>query len=242
MQIGIAGITGRMGRMLAEAVPAAGADLVGGVGHAGDLAGLAKRCDAIIDFTHESTVARHAEILAGTRTPWVLGTTGLTQEDEALIGDAAAAIPIFVAANFSPGINLIAALAERLAAALPATSHDVEILEMHHRQKVDAPSGTARTLGRAVAAGRGGKFEDLVELGRAGHTGARKPGSIGIASMRGGQIVGSHSVLFTGSAEQVVVTHHAFDRRIFANGAVRAAFWLEGKAPGRYGMREMLGV
>jgi 4-hydroxy-tetrahydrodipicolinate reductase len=172
----------------------------------------------------------------------VLGTTGLGPEDEAAIAQAATKIPVIAAPNFSPGVNLMLALAERLGAALPASSYDAEILEMHHRQKVDAPSGTALGIGRAVAAGRNVALEDVKVSGRDGQTGARKPGEIGFAALRGGQIVGSHTVLFTAANEQISLTHHAFDRRIFAAGAVRAALWLQGRPAGRYGMKDVLAI
>lgn len=241
-RIGIAGITGRMGRLLAEAVPASGAVLAGGIGRDGDLAALAVESDVIIDFTTAATTACHARSLAGAATPWVLGTTGLTLDDEAEVNVASARIPVFAAANFAPGVNLVLAIAERLGAALPAESHDAEILEMHHRQKIDAPSGTAIALGRAIAQGRGVDLDSVIESGRHGATGARKPGAIGFAALRGGQIVGSHSAIFTAATEQITITHHALDRRIFADGAVRAALWLAGKPPGRYGMRDLLGL
>ena len=231
-----------MGRLLAEAVPEAGASLAGGIGRDGDLAALVARSDVIIDFTRAETVGRHAALLSGTGTAWVLGTTGLASGDEAAVDEAAARIPVFAAANFSPGVNLVLALAERLGAALPAATHDAEILEMHHRQKIDAPSGTALALGRAVAAGRGVALEDVMVSGRHGETGARPIGEIGFAALRGGQIPGSHTVLFTAGAEQIALTHHAFDRRIFADGAVRAALWLAGRAAGRYTMRDMLEI
>lgn len=245
-RIGIAGITGRMGRLLAGAVPASGAVLSGGIGRDGDLASLAGESDVVIDFTVAGAVARHAGILADAGTPWVLGTTGLSVDDEAAVNAAGALVPVFSAANFAPGVNLVLALAERLGAALSADSHDAEILEMHHRQKIDAPSGTALALGRAIARGRGVDLGDVMESGRHGATGARKPGTIGFAALRGGQIVGSHSAIFTAATEQIVLTHHALDRRIFADGAVRAALWLvdrpHGRAPGRYGMRDLLGL
>lgn len=252
LKIGIAGISGRMGQMLTEEVAAAGATLVGGVCRPGEdakgatlfanIAALATACDLVIDFTHASTVVSHAGALAHAGTSWVLGTTGLSADDEAAIADAGTKIPVIAAPNFSPGVNLMFALAERMAAALPAHAYDAEILEMHHRQKVDAPSGTALGLGRAVAAGRGVNLKDVTVSGRDGHTGPRKDGEIGFATLRGGQIVGSHSLLFTAGSEQITLTHHAFDRRAFATGAVRAALWLHGKKPGLYTMKDVLGM
>jgi 4-hydroxy-tetrahydrodipicolinate reductase len=207
-----------------------------------NIAELAGASDLVIDFTHASAAVAHARALAGANIAWVLGTTGLSPEDEAAINDAALSIPVLAAPNFSPGVNLMFALAERMAAALPARAYDAEILEMHHRQKVDAPSGTALALGQAVAAGRGVALNDVIVSGRHGHTGARKDGEIGFATLRGGQIAGSHTVLFTAANEQISLTHHAFDRRNFATGAVRGALWLAGKKAGRYAMKDVLGI
>jgi 4-hydroxy-tetrahydrodipicolinate reductase len=252
LKIGIAGISGRMGRLLAEDVVAAGAQLAGGISRSGnaaagvilypDIAALAAASDLVIDFTHAGTVIAHAATIAAAGKPWVLGTTGFEAEAEAAIAAAAAKIPVIAAPNFSPGVNLLLLLAEKLAAALPAASHDAEILEMHHRQKVDAPSGTALGIGRAIAAGRGVALADVMVSGRDGHTGARKDGEIGFAALRGGQIIGSHSAIFTAGTEQISLTHHAFDRRIFSQGAIRAALWLAGKPPGLYTMRDVLGL
>jgi 4-hydroxy-tetrahydrodipicolinate reductase len=148
---------------------------------------------------------------------------------------------VIASPNFCTGVNLLLLLAERLGAALPAVEFDAEIVEMHHRQKVDAPSGTALGLGRAVAAGRGVALEEVMVSGRHGHTGLRADGQIGFASLRGGQIVGSHTLSFTSGAEQISLTHDAFDRRVFASGAVKAALWLAGREPGLYSMKDVLG-
>jgi 4-hydroxy-tetrahydrodipicolinate reductase len=149
---------------------------------------------------------------------------------------------VVYAANFSAGVNLVLALAERIAAALPAESYDAEIVEMHHRQKVDAPSGTAIGMGRAVAKGRGVNLQDVIESGRDGHTSARKTGAIGFAALRGGQVVGEHSLIFAAASEHIVLTHRAFDRRTFATGAVRAALWAVSQPPGLYSMMDVLGM
>jgi 4-hydroxy-tetrahydrodipicolinate reductase len=244
-RIGIAGIAGRMGRLLAQEVAAA-ATLTGGTSRSGtapdgeawfpDLATLAAASDIVIDFTHASTVAEHAAALASAGTAWVLGTTGYSQADSLAIAAAARLVPVVAAPNFCTGVNLLLLLAERLGAALPAAPYDAEILEMHHRQKLDSPSGTALALGRAVASGRGVALEDVTR------DGPRRDGDIGFASLRGGQVVGSHSVLFTSGEEQIALTHHAFDRRVFATGAVRAALWLRGKPPGLYSMKDVLGL
>jgi 4-hydroxy-tetrahydrodipicolinate reductase len=173
---------------------------------------------------------------------WLIGTTGLNAEQEAAVAHAAKTIPVMYAPNYSPGVVLTMVLAERMAAALPAETYDAEIVEMHHRQKVDAPSGTAVGIGRAVAAGRGVKLEDVTESGRDGHTGARKTGAIGFAALRGGQIVGEHSLIFTAAGEQITLSHRAMDRRAFATGAIRAALWVAHKPPGLYDMRDVLGM
>lgn len=248
--IGIAGIAGRMGQVLAEDVRAAGAELVGGIDRVpvagqtmfSDIAALAAACGIVIDFTHASTVQTHARAIAAAGAGWVLGTTGLSAQDDAAVAEAAGHVAVVQAPNFSPGVNLVLALAERMAAALPGDAYDAEIVEMHHRQKVDAPSGTALGLGRAVARGRGVALDDVIESGRHGHTGARKPGAIGFAALRGGQVVGEHTLLFAAATEHIELTHRAFDRRAFASGAVRAALWARGRPPGLYSMMDVLGM
>jgi 4-hydroxy-tetrahydrodipicolinate reductase len=251
-RIGVAGITGRMGQLLAEEVPAAGAVLTGGTGRsksapagvtlAPDLAALAAASDVVIDFTHAATAQATAVTMAASGKAWVLGTSGLSLADEAAVETAARSIPIVYASNFSAGVNLVLALCERMGAALPADVYDAEIMEMHHRQKVDAPSGTAVGMGRAVAKGRGRKLEDVMISGRHGHTGARQTGAIGFAALRGGQVVGEHTLIFASATEHIALTHHAFDRRAFATGAVRAALWVVGQPPGLYSMMDVLGM
>lgn len=255
-RIGIAGIAGRMGRLLAEEVTAAGATLAGGTLRPGtakappaevpllpDAEALFAASEVVIDFTHASVAAAHAALAARTGKPLVLGTSGLSAEEEAAVAEAARQAPICYAANFAPGVNLFLAIAERMAAALPAEQYDAEIVEMHHRQKVDAPSGTAIALGRAVARGRGTTLEEAgTESGRDGQTGARRTGTIGFAALRGGQVVGEHTLIFAGASEHIALTHRSFDRRVYATGAVRAALWLIGKPPGLYGMRDVLGM
>lgn len=251
IRIGIAGISGRMGVCLAQEVTKA-AILSGGfsrsgeasvgVPHFSDITALARESDVIIDFTHAQTVKAHAQALSDTKTPWVLGTTGYSADDEQAIRKAANSIPIIASPNFCTGVNLLLLLAEKLGFALPASQYDAEIVEMHHRQKVDAPSGTALAIGRAVAAGRGVELADVMVSGRDGHTGPRKDGEIGFATMRGGQIVGSHSLTFTASDEQISLAHHAFDRGVFASGAVRAALWLHAQSKGLYSMKDFLKV
>jgi 4-hydroxy-tetrahydrodipicolinate reductase len=254
-RIGIAGITGRMGHLVAEEVRAAGANLVGGIGRAKspnpppadapllpNLTALAAACDVVIDFTNAATAQATAATMAAAGTAWVLGSSGLSDADEAAVAEAAHSIPVVYASNFSAGVNLVLALAERMGAALPAEAYDAEIVEMHHRQKVDAPSGTAVGMGRAVAKGRGVALNDVMESGRHGHTGARKTGGIGFAALRGGQVVGEHTLIFAAATEHIALTHRAFDRRAFATGAVRAALWVAGRAPGLYSMMDVLGM
>jgi len=240
-RIGIAGITGRMGQLLAEEVRAANAILTGGTSRANpDLAERAAQSDAVIDFTNAATAQPTAATMAASGKAWILGTSGLSAADEKAVETAAREIPVVYASNFSAGVNLVLALAERMAAALPADAYDAEIVEMHHRQKVDAPSGTAIGIGRAVAKGRGVRLDDVTEAGRHGHTGARKTGAIGFAALRGGQVVGEHSLIFAAASEHIVLTHRAFDRRTFATGAVRAALWAISQPPGLYSMMDVL--
>jgi 4-hydroxy-tetrahydrodipicolinate reductase len=252
-RIGIAGIAGRMGHLLAEEVRAAGATLVGGIDRGdsfpqgaeryADVDALAAACDVVLEFTHASTAQPHAAALAKVgNVAWVIGTSGLSAADEAAVAEAAKHIPVVYAANFSPGVNLVLALAERMGAALPAETYDAEIVEMHHRQKVDAPSGTAVGMGRAVAKGRGVKLEDVMQSGRDGNTGARATGAIGFAALRGGQVVGEHTLIFAAANEHISLTHRAFDRRAFAAGAVRAALWVAGRPAGLYSMMDVLGM
>jgi 4-hydroxy-tetrahydrodipicolinate reductase len=244
-RIGIAGITGRMGQLLSEEVPAAGAILIGGVSRGGtgqfsNLAALAIASDAVIDFTSAAAARAAAQIMAESGKAWILGTSGLSAADEAAVEQAAARVPVVYASNFSAGVSLVLALAERMGAALPSEAYDAEIVEMHHRQKIDAPSGTAVGIGRAVAKGRDVRLDDVIESGRNGHTGARKTGAIGFAALRGGQVVGEHSLIFAAGSEHIILTHRAFDRRTFATGAVRAALWAVSQPPGLYSMMDVL--
>ncbi|WP_439549826.1 4-hydroxy-tetrahydrodipicolinate reductase [Falsiroseomonas sp.] len=255
VRIGICGIAGRMGRLLAEEAVLAGATLAGGIDRPGadaatlpaallpDAAALFAVSDVVIDFTHASAAAGHAAAAAAAGRAYVLGTTGLTLEEEAAIAAAARSAPVCYAANYSTGVNLVLAIAERMGATLPPEQYDAEILEMHHRQKVDAPSGTAIAMGRAVAKGRGKTLEEVgIDSGRDGHTGARATGPIGFAALRGGQVVGEHTLLFASGTEQIALTHRSFDRRSYATGAVRAALWLHGRPAGLYSMMDVLGM
>ncbi len=258
MRVGVAGITGRMGRLVVQAVGPAGAELAGGLaGRAGSAsalpdagtqmfvsaAALAQDSDALIDFTHPGTIGIHAAAVAAGKCAWVLGTTGLSAEDEDIVRGTAQRVPVVYSANFSPGVALVLALAERLARALPADEYDAEIVETHHRHKVDAPSGTALALARVIAGGRHAAWPDAVRPAGHGQVGPRPPGSVGIASLRGGQVVGEHTILFAGDGEHVSLTHKALDRSVFARGAVRAALWAgRGRQPGLYSMADVLGM
>jgi len=241
-----------MGRLLIEAISASHAVLVGGTARGKpappgvtlypDIAALAAASDVVIDFTHASLAAGHAIAMAAAAKAWILGTSGLSASDEAAISAASRAIPIVYAANFSRGVNLVLALAQQMAASLPATDYDAEIIEMHHRQKVDAPSGTAVALGRAVAAGRQVRLEDVMQSGRHGHTGARATGAIGFAALRGGQVVGEHTLLFAGAAEHISISHRSFDRAAYAAGALHAAAWALQRPAGLYSMMDVLDI
>ncbi|WP_160123218.1 4-hydroxy-tetrahydrodipicolinate reductase [Rhodovarius lipocyclicus] len=255
LRIGIAGIAGRMGQLLAAEVAKVGATLSGGTLRDGgkaaphgtpvfpDIAALFAASDVVIDFTFAETVPAHAAAAAAAGKPFILGTTGLSAAQEAAVAEAARAAPIVYAANFSPGVNLVFAIAEKMAAALPGEQYDAEIVEMHHRQKVDAPSGTAVAIGRAVARGRGTTLEEAgIESGRDGHTGPRGTGTIGFAALRGGQVVGEHTLLFAAGTEHIALTHRSFDRAAYAVGAVRAAHWAVSQPPGLYDMKHVLGM
>ena len=239
--IGIYGSAGRMGRAIADAIEAAGGTLAGGVDAGGDPLPLAHRADVLVDFSAPSALEVHLRAARATGTPIVIGTTGLAPTHQALIDAAAADIAVLQTGNTSLGITLLSLLVRDAAARL-GPDWDIEIVEMHHRYKVDAPSGTALLLGEMAAAGRGSSLGELRVDGRAGLTGARSEGTIGLSALRGGSVVGDHSVIFATEGERIELTHRADDRSIFARGAVRAAQWLAGQAPGRYRMGDVLGL
>lgn len=199
--------------------------------------------DVVIDFTSPAACAALAERLADLGgKALVSGPTGWTDADLARIAGAAARMPIVRAGNFSLGVNMLMGLVRQAAAALPARDYDVEVVEAHHRRKVDAPSGTALMLGEAAAAGRGVNLSDVAQRVRDGVTGARREGDIGFAVLRGGGIVGEHSVVFAAEDEILTFAHSARDRSLFARGAVEAARWVAGKPPGEYDMQDVLGM
>ena len=199
---------------------------------------LLAKAQALIDFTTPATTVELAALSAQARIVHVIGTTGLSDDDNAKIRAAARHAVVIKSGNFSLGINLLAKLVKEAAAALP--NYDVEIVEMHHRRKVDAPSGTALMLGEAAAAGRGISLAENSDRGRDGQTGARKDGVIGFAALRGGTVIGEHSVILAGPNERIVLSHSAEDRAMFAQGAVAAAKWGQGKKPGLYAMADVL--
>ncbi|GAJ29009.1 4-hydroxy-tetrahydrodipicolinate reductase [Acidomonas methanolica] len=247
LRIGIAGINGRLGRLCAEEIEARGLVLTGGLSRTADparritddAAALARGCDVVIDVSHPDAIAHHARVFAEAGCGWVLGTTGLDDMAQTAVLAVATTIPVLQAANFAPGLTMLLDLARQLGAALPAGAYDAEIVETHHRQKLDAPSGTALAIGAAVSEGRGVSLADVKRVDR---TGRRQDGEIGFASLRAGQIVGEHSLILTSATEQITLSHRAFDRRVFADGAVQAACWLAGRQPGLYGMRDVLGL
>jgi 4-hydroxy-tetrahydrodipicolinate reductase len=265
MRVVIAGAGGRMGRalinavaatkgmVLAGAAEAAGSAVIGrdagelaGLGPnsikvTSDVAALLKNADGLIEFTIPAATLALAELTAAAGTVHVIGTTGHTAEEEAVIAQAARRATIVKSGNMSLGVNLLAALTKRVAKTLNE-DFDIEIVEMHHNKKIDAPSGTALMLGRAAAEGRGVDLSTHSARGRDGITGARRAGDIGFAALRGGTVVGEHSVIFAGPAERVELTHRAEDRLIFARGALHAALWARGKKPGLYAMTDVLGL
>ena len=264
LAIGIVGAAGRMGRALARAVAGAGGCRLAAAsempGHAalgedaGRLAGLDPlgvaliddagavfaAAEAVFDFTSPKGTARHAALAAETGTILVTGTTGLDSGQQAAIAEAARRVAVVQAPNFSVGVNLAIALVEQAARTLD-DEFDIEIVEMHHRHKRDAPSGTALGLGGAAARGRGVALEAAAVRGRDGITGERPRGAIGFAALRGGDVVGDHMVIFAGPGERLEIAHRAGGREIFARGAVRAALWARGKPAGLYSMGDVLG-
>lgn len=240
-RIGIIGSEGRMGRAIAEAIAAAGEELAGGVDKGGDVAALAARCDVLIDFSSPAALEGNLDAARAAGVPVVVGTTGLEERHHWLIDDAAEGLPVLQTGNTSLGVTLLSHLVREAASRL-GEDWDIEIVETHHRMKVDAPSGTALLLGEAAAAGRGVALADSAVRGRDGITGAREAGTIGFASLRGGSVAGDHTVHFLADNERIALSHLAENRGIFARGAVRAAQWLLGKPVGRYTMPEVLGL
>ena len=265
MRLVVMGAAGRMGRTLVKAITEAEGVMVCGAleragspalgKDAGDLAGVGTLgvtvtedpleavvdADGVVDFTAPAATIEMAALSAQARIAHIVGTTGLSDDDLAKISAAARHAPIVRSGNMSLGVNVLAVLVERAAKALGA-DWDIEIVEMHHRMKVDAPSGTALLLGEAAARGRRIELARHSVRSRDGHTGARKEGDIGFAALRGGTVVGDHSVIFAGAGERITLGHHAEDRSLFANGAIKAGLWARGRKPGLYSMLDVLGL
>jgi len=258
VKVGILGAGGRMGAALIAAVgatpelqlaglaeraghPAVGTKVSDRLTVCANATAIAHNCDVLIDFTSPEALADNLEAACAGKCAILVGTTGLDASHHAKIDRAARSIAVLQAANTSLGVTVMAALVER-AAALLGTDWDIEIAELHHRHKRDAPSGTALALGVAAASGRGVALASVAKRGRDGIGPAREAGEIGFASLRGGSAAGDHSVLFAGEGERLVISHHAEGRELFARGAVRAAAWLGGKPAGRYTMAQVLGL
>ncbi len=265
VRIAVVGASGRMGKALIAAIlDTDGATLSGAIERegaaalgqdAGSLVGqpsmgialtddplpVFAASDAVLDFTAPEATLHYAELAAQARIVHVIGTTGMSEDDEQKLNAAARHAAIIKSGNMSLGVNLLAVLVKQAAKALSA-DFDIEVLEMHHKAKVDAPSGTALLLGESAADGRGLNLQEDGVFTRHGITGPRPEGAIGFATMRGGSVVGDHSVLFAGPAERITLSHHAEDRSLFARGAVKAALWGYGKKPGRYTMQDVLGL
>lgn len=236
-KIGIFGSAGRMGKAIADAAEAVGCTHAG-IDIGGDAEALARISDVVVDFSSPDALAGHLAAARVAGTPILIGTTALEAPHQALIDEAATGIAIIQAANTSLGINLLSALIEQASARL-GEDWDIEIVEMHHRHKSDAPSGTALLLGQAAARGRG---KSLPELSRFERDGVRDVGSIGFASLRGGSVAGDHMVILASDGERIELGHRAENRDIFARGAVKAALWLRNASPGRYTMADVLGL
>ena len=266
MKLVVTGAAGRMGMSLIRAIAEVeGAELIGAIERegspqlgkdAGEVAGLAAngveitadplpvfaKAEGVLDFTSPAASVEFAALAAQARIVHVIGTTGCSEDDEVKFDAAARHARIVKSGNYSLGVNLLAVLVEQAARALASSDYDVEVLEMHHKHKVDAPSGTALLLGEAAAKGREISLEDEAVKVRDGITGARDAGTIGFATLRGGSVVGEHSVLLAGDGETIELTHRALDRQVFSKGAVKAALWAFDKKPGRYDMLDVLGM
>ncbi len=265
MKIGILGCAGRMGQMLVQEVLAseeatlsggtetAGHDAIGkdiatlvgaepcGLTVGGDTDALFAASDVVVDFTAPDAAPINARLASDHGTALVVGTTGLRPADLDALATAGATVAVVQAANMSIGVNLLLGLTRQVASIL-GEDYDIEIVEMHHRHKVDAPSGTALALGHSAAAGRGTALDAVSQRVRDGQVGARPRGEIGFATLRGGDVIGEHAVVFAGEGERIELGHKASSRTVFARGAIRAALWTGGRAPGLYSMRDVLGL
>ncbi len=239
--IGIIGSAGRMGQAIAEAAPGAGFVISGAIDAGGDPIALANVSGVLIDFSSPKALVENLGAAVAAGKPIIVGTTGLEDHHHQALDDAARHVAVLQTGNTSLGVTLLAELV-RLAAARLGPDWDIEIAELHHRHKVDAPSGTALLLGHAAADGRGVKLDSAKVSGRDGVTGPRQAGSIGFAALRGGSAAGDHMVLFAGDQERIELNHRAESRTIFATGALKAAKWIIGQPPGRYAMKQVLGL
>lgn len=239
--IGIIGNAGRMGQALVTAAEEAGVVVGGGIDKDGDPIALAKAVNVLLDFSSPGALVANLGAAVASNKPILVGTTGLEEHHHQAIDDAARHVAVLQTGNTSLGITLLARLVKEAATRL-GDDWDIEIVEAHHRMKVDAPSGTAKMLGEAAASGRGISLATNSERGRDGLTGARAKGAIGFASLRGGTIAGDHSVLFATDNERITLSHHAENRSIFARGAIQAAMWLARQPAGRYSMDQVIGV
>lgn len=263
MKIGIIGCAGRMGRtLIKEIFSTKGCTLSGGVERKGsayvgedlgkligeetigiavtdDMENLVASSDAVIDFTSPASTLACAELAAKHKTAHIIGTTGLSGDDKAKIEGFAKKTAIVISPNMSIGVNLLISIVEQVAAKLD-DSYDIEVLEMHHNKKVDAPSGTALALGRAAADGRKTALPDVQKLSREGQVGARPKGEIGFATLRGGDVIGDHTVIFAGEGERIELSHKASNRQIYSRGAVKAAIWTKNRKPGLYSIKDVI--
>jgi 4-hydroxy-tetrahydrodipicolinate reductase len=240
-RIGIIGSAGRMGQAIAAAIAAGGETLAGGIDKGGDPSALAQGSDVLVDFSSPHALEANLDAAMAAGIPIVIGTTGLEERHHWLCDHAAETIPVLQTGNTSLGVTLLAHLVREAASRL-GDDWDIEIVETHHRMKVDAPSGTALLLGEAAAQGRNIALAENSERGRDGITGARKSGAIGFAALRGGTVAGDHTVSFFSDNERIALSHLAENRAIFGKGALKAALWVIGKPAGRYTMPEVLGL
>ena len=243
MKVAILGAAGRMGHMLCDLVDRS------------EVLELVAKCDvredyprtwpagteAVIDFTFHEAVPANIAKAAEDGVVYVLGTTGLTEDEQKTVVAASRKIPVVQSVNFSLGVNLLLGLVKK-ASGILGLEYDCEVVEMHHRHKRDAPSGTALMLARAAADGRGQNFDDVAVFGREGMVGERPAGEIAVHALRGGSVIGDHTVMFAGDVERIELVHKAQSREAFAAGALRAALWAQGKKPGIYSMRDVLGL
>jgi len=235
------GAKGRMGQAIAAAAPTAGAEIAAGLDLGDDIAGHIGNCDVVIDFSHPNASSALARVCREAKKPAVIGTTGHSKEERAAIEELALSVPVVLSPNFSVGVNALFWLT-RKAAEMLGKDFDLEIAEMHHRLKKDAPSGTAKKLAEILCEARGLDYGKNVRHGREGLVGERAANEIGVHSIRGGDVVGDHTVTFAGAGERLELTHKASSRETFALGALRAAKWVVGKPPGRYSMEDVLGL